>query len=82
MGARVGGLPAPRQDLVGVAVEVADDGVDLGEGETQLGHDPSLVAAGVRPCRIRRTSGGVPAPGPSSSAIGTRSVASERSRVA
>jgi hypothetical protein len=40
----LGGLPARRQHELGIALQVAHAGVDLGESEAQLGHAASVSA--------------------------------------
>jgi hypothetical protein len=39
----VGGVLRPTEDALGVPLDVADRRVDLGERETQLGHQPRLT---------------------------------------
>ncbi|GAA2076941.1 hypothetical protein GCM10009725_07260 [Aeromicrobium tamlense] len=47
---RPGGVRVARvlQDELEVAVDVSDDGVDLGEGETKVGHDSQPRASDGR----------------------------------
>jgi hypothetical protein len=51
VGIALGSVAARREDELGVAVEVADAGVHLGEGEAQLGHVTS-VSTGRGECAV------------------------------
>ena len=76
----LGGLRRPAADRRGVAGEVADGGVDLGQGEAQLRHAASVVggADDARPGTSRATRGAPGAPAARWLTPGARPAASAR----